>query len=363
MFIKKIQLTKYRNYDYETFEFTNGINVLKGDNAQGKTNCVEAVFYLCTGYSPRVGKDRQLIKEGEEWGSISATASGVYGEVNVEARFSKTEAKVIKVNGVPISKIGELMGNINSVFFNPSGLKLIQESPEDRRRFMDIALSQISRKYFYSLQKYKKILEQRNVLLKNIDREVIFETLPLWDRELCKSAATIIFERNLFISELAPEAQKCHAYITDGKENLEILFDHEYTGGIVEIEESLYNAMREREEKDIETGYTTLGPHRDDLKIKLNGVDVRVYGSQGQQRSAALSMKLGEMEVFNNRFGEYPTLILDDALSELDRNRQKRLIKFIEDKQVLITLAELNKEVFEGVDYNLISIENGKIVD
>ena len=183
MYIKSLTLKNFRNYKNAKFEFLDGINILTGDNAQGKTNAAEAIFYLCTGYSPRATRDKQVINYGEKEAEISGVAVSRYGNVSVDIKFS-SKGKDIKVNGAPLNKIGELMGNINSVFFNPGELKLIQESPEDRRRFMDISISQMNRNYFYALQKYRKVLEQRNDLLKSQDKNVIYETLPFWDIEL-----------------------------------------------------------------------------------------------------------------------------------------------------------------------------------
>lgn len=359
MFIKNLSLKNYRNYENEVFEFNSGINILVGDNAQGKTNCAEAVFYLCTGYSPRAVRDKQVIKYGEKSASVIGSCESRFGSVEVAIEFTPSQ-KNVTLNGVPIKKIGELMGNINSVFFNPGELKLIQQSPEDRRRFLDISLSQMDRQYFYSLQKYRKILEQRNDLLKNPDREVVYETLPLWDSELASVAIEIINKRKEFIDKLTPHAKSFHAYVTGGEE-LELSLETTYFDG--NTKEDLITAYSEKTEKDLILGYTTVGPHRDDIKIKVNGEDVRVYGSQGQQRTTAISLKFAELEVFNERFNEYPILILDDALSELDGKRRARLIEKLKGFQTIITLTELTKEL-EGLDgAKVIRVSGGKIKD
>ena len=356
MHIKKLTLSNFRNYENAVFNFTDGINILVGDNAQGKTNSAEAVFYLCTGYSPRASKDKQVIRYGQKQAKIEGVCSSRFGELEVSIEFKQTKKDVF-VNGVKLSKIGELMGNVNSVFFNPGELKLIQQSPEDRRRFMDISLSQMDKKYFYTLQKYRKILEQRNDLLKSPDLDAVRETLPLWDRELALSAVEIIEKRKSFIASLEPFVKHYHQKITDGDDIELTLETPHYTGGGVE---ELITAYAERVEKDLILGYTTVGPHRDDIKIKVNGEDVRVFGSQGQQRTAALSLKLGEVSVMKNAFGEYPVLILDDALSELDLGRRKRLIALLSGFQTLITLTEIPEEL-KSADAKIIKIENGKI--
>lgn len=340
MHIGKLTLFNYRNYIKETFEFSEGLNIISGNNAQGKTNAAEALFYLCTGWSPRVTRDKQVINEGKDGAHIEAEAYSSLGKVCVSIDFSASESKKICVNGVPVQKTGELLGNIGSVMFDPQQLKLVQESPEDRRRFMDLALSQSDRKYFYALQKYRKILQQRNTLLKNPDTELVFSTLPVWDEQLSAVAAEIIFARQAFLKQLKPLCERAHALITGGEERLEVFAENKYEGEKSDIKAAIKDRYFADMEKDIELGYTTVGPHRDDIKIKINGSDARVYASQGQQRTAALSLKLGELEVFKNNFGEYPVLILDDATSELDKARKERLLSMLGGIQTIVTCTD-----------------------
>ena len=357
MYIDKLILKNFRNYENEVFTFNSGINILVGNNAQGKTNCAEAVFYLCTGYSPRAVRDSQVIRYNQKSAVITGNSYSRWGKTEVSIEFASSK-KNIKINGVPLKKIGELMGNINSVFFNPGELKLIQQAPEDRRRFLDVSLSQMDKKYFYTLSNYKKILEQRNDLLKNPERDVVYETLPHWDRELSKLAFEIINKRKEFISKLAPIAKEFHLYVSGGEE-LEISLETPYFEG--GDESSLFESYSNKIEKDLVLGYTTVGPHRDDIKIKLNGQDVRVYGSQGQQRTSALSLKFAELEVFKQTFNEYPILILDDALSELDSERRKKIIQKLDGFQTIITLTELPDELKNLENAKVISVQNGKI--
>ncbi len=361
MVIKQLKLKNFRNYDEEEFSFSDGVNIISGANAQGKTNCAEAIFYLCTGYSPRAGRDKQLISAGADKGSVFGEAVSAFGKITVDIALFNDKNKEIKVNGVPISKVGELFGNVNSVFFNPAELKLIQEAPEDRRRFLDISLSQMSSKYFYALQKYKKVLTQRNNLLKEKDRDMVYDTLPVWDVSLASAGARVVYERNAYISKLAPYAKEAHFLITDGQEEMSVSGDYKYEGEEGEIYDGLIAALKERIDKDYELGYTTVGPHRDDLKIRVNGVDVRTYGSQGQQRSCALSLKLAETEIFKERFGEYPVLILDDAYSELDKSRRENLMVAAKKMQTIITCTEPDCVPHFEL-YNNIKIRNGKIV-
>ncbi len=361
MNITNLTLKNFRNYNDEVFEFDNGINILTGQNAQGKTNAAEAIFFLCTGYSPRANKDKFIIKSGCETAEIFGSASSNYGDISVKIEFNKNDKKNIYVGGVQVLRVGELLGNINSVFFNPQELKLVQESPEDRRRFLNISLSQKSKAYFYALQRYNKILAQRNVLLKDNNKSLIRETLFLWDEQLCKEAAKIIYDRNEFLKELAPIASEKHAYLSGGKETLTMHTESEYTGLVDEIKENLKQDLKECLEKDMTLGYTTIGPHRDDIKFLLNNYDVKIFGSQGQQRTVALSLKLAETETFKNKFNEYPVLILDDVLSELDSKRKKNLIRAVDGIQTIFTCTHVDRTLFKGYNYKKFTIENGKI--
>ena len=361
MYIKSLSLKNFRNYTQEEISFSNGINILTGANAQGKTNAGEAIFFLCTGYSPRANKDKLVIKNGCETAEIAGTAVSLYGDVSVRVAFNKNDKKSIYVNGLQVLKIGEILGNINSVFFNPAELKLVQESPEDRRRFLNVSLSQMSKNYFYALQRYNKILSQRNNLLKDPDEYIIRETLPIWDEQLTKQAGKITKARNDFLTQLAPIAEQKHAILSDGKEILKMKTESGYYGTEEEIAYAMYQDLKTGLTRDMRLGFTSIGPHRDDIKFTLNGDDVRVYGSQGQQRTVALSLKLAETETFFNRFGEYPILILDDVLSELDKKRQRKLVSAVEHLQTIFTATGMDRTVFKNVSFNRLIVENGKV--
>ncbi len=361
MNINSLSLKNFRNYTEETISFSSGINVLTGANAQGKTNAAEAIFFLCTGYSPRANKDKLVIKNGLDTAEIFGKATSSYGDVSVRINFNKNDKKSIYVNEIQVLRIGEILGNINSVFFNPSELKLVQESPEDRRRFLNVSLSQMSKSYFYSLQRYNKILSQRNNLLKDPDTSIIRETLPIWDMQLTKEAGKIIKARNEFIKQIQPIAQEKHAFLTDGKESLTMKTESGYYGSEEDIAYAMYQDLKTGMERDLRLGFTSIGPHRDDIKFLLNQDDVRIYGSQGQQRTVALSLKLAETEIFYNKFNEYPILILDDVLSELDKKRQRKLISAVKHLQTIFTTTHLDRTVFKGVEFNKIVIENGKV--
>ena len=359
MQIKKLFLQNFRNYENEQFDFSEGLNVLFGKNAQGKTNCAEAVFYLCTGASLRIRHDKQLIRIGAEYAKISAEAENRYGRVTIEAVIYENKRE-IRVNGSKINRNADLMGHINSVFFSPGELRLIQDGPDERRRFMNISISQTSPAYYTALLRYNKILDQRNTLLKNRDVSLILDTLPVWDEQLCKYAAVIVKKRAEFLDRLAPYAKESHAFLTDGAEELEIRPDKRYTGDEEEIAKTLVHRLENNYEKDLRLGFTTVGPHRDDLDVSINGTEAKAYASQGQMRTAALALKLSEVKIFKALSGEYPILVLDDVMSELDLKRRKKLLQCISDVQTILTCTHAERVLY-GAECKKIRIEGGKI--
>ena len=359
MQIKKLFLQHFRNYEKEDFSFSDGLNVLFGKNGQGKTNCAEAVFYLCTGASLRIRHDKQLIKIGAEHAKIVAEAENRYGKVQIEADIYENKRE-IRVNGTKIAKNADLMGHINSVFFSPGELRLIQDGPDERRRFMNISISQTSPAYYTALLRYNKILDQRNALLKNPDYSLVMDTLPVWDEQLCKYAAVIIKKRTEFLEKLAPFAKDLHAYLTDNKEELLLSPDKRFEGDEEEIAKTLMRRLSGSYEKDLRLGFTTVGPHRDDLNITVAGVDAKSYASQGQMRTAALAMKLAEVQIFKEISGEYPVLVLDDVMSELDLPRRKKLLQRVHGIQTILTCTHTERVLY-GADCHKIRIENGRI--
>ncbi|MBO5327965.1 MAG: DNA replication/repair protein RecF [Clostridia bacterium] len=358
MHVKNLKLKNFRNYKEENFTFTEGLNVLFGKNAQGKTNCAEAVFYLCTGVSPRARRDKQLIREGSEYAEITATASGRYGDVEISARIFESSREV-RVNGNKITKNADLLGNIFSVFFSPHELRLIQDGPDERRRFLNVSISQLSKPYYTALMRYNKILEQRNNLLKNKDISLVYETLPVWDEQLCKYAATIARKRADFIERLAPLAESIHLQLTDS-ERLKIAPEKKYKGDESELAKRLYSELEANYDRDIRLGFTASGPHRDDIDIIINDMDAKHFASQGQTRTAALSIKLAEVEIFKETCGEYPILILDDVMSELDLPRRKKLVERTQNLQTILTCTHAERVLY-GREVNKIKIEGGTI--
>ena len=359
MKIKKLFLQNFRNYERENFEFSDGLNILFGKNGQGKTNCAEAVFYLCTGTSLRIRHDKQLIRMGAECANIVAEAENRYGRVTIEADIYENKRE-IRVNGSKIHKNADLMGHINSVFFSPGELRLIQDGPDERRRFMNISISQTSPAYYTALLRYNKILDQRNTLLKNRDVNLVLDTLPVWDEQLCKYAAIIVKKRAEFVEKLAPYAKEYHAFLTDGGEELVIKPDRVYEGEESEISKKLLTRLENNYEKDLRLGFTTVGPHRDDLEVTIGGVDAKAYASQGQTRTAALALKLSEVQIFKALSGESPILVLDDVMSELDLPRRKKLLKCISELQTVLTCTHAERVLY-GTECNKIRIENGRI--
>ena len=339
--------------------FSDGLNVLFGKNAQGKTNCAEAVFYLCTGASLRIRHDKQLVKMGAEQANITAEAENRYGKVTIEADIFENKRE-LRVNGTRIAKNADLMGHINGVFFSPRELRLIQDGPDERRRFMNISISQTAPAYYTALLRYNKILDQRNALLKNPDYSLVLDTLPVWDEQLCKYAATIVKKRAEFLEKLAPYAKELHSYLTDGAEELLLRPDKKYEGDEEEISKTLLRKLSGNYDKDLRLGFTTVGPHRDDLDILISGIDAKAYASQGQTRTAALSMKLAEVQIFKELSGEYPILILDDVMSELDLPRRKKLLQRIHGIQTLLTCTHAERVLY-GTECNKIRIESGRI--
>lgn len=358
MKIKTLTLNNYRNYTAQKFTFGEGLNVFIGKNAQGKTNALEAVYLCAIGKSLRSQKDKDLIHFNQNNAKITLELEKEFSKVKLEVYLSKKEKKTIKINQIPIKRIGELFGEFNAVFFSPDELKLIKDTPEDRRRFMDIDISQTNKTYFYLLSKYEKILANRNRLLKDSkSKEDAKQTIEIWNEQLSTVASKIILKRVEFLKNLSPYAAKTHAYLTDSKEELTL----EYAGIVSEdethLKQTLMKKLSENFEKDFSLGYTSIGPHRDDIKIKLNEIDVRSFGSQGQQRTCALSLKLAELEIMRLQTGETPVLLLDDVLSELDLGRRKRLINFAKNFQTILTCTDFE---FDNIPHKTFIIENGK---
>ena len=362
MFAKKIILNGFRNYDSEQIMFAPNLNLIVGKNAQGKTNLIETIYYAAVGKSARAKKDIDLINWQKNRANFKLTVQKASGTKDIDITFFRGQKKTIKVNGINILKIGDLLGNVNVVFFSPDELKLVKDAPEDRRKFLDTDISQFNKTYFYSLLRYNKILDQRNKLLKEkYDKKTTEQTLPIWNIQLANEGAKIIKCRIDFLERLKNYAKNAHLFLTNEIENLQL----EYAGitgeNTEEIKQKILDGLEKCKDKDLNLGYTNIGPHRDDIKFMVNGIDIRSFGSQGQQRTVALSLKLAELEIFKEETGEYPILLLDDVLSELDQERQQRLLWKVKDIQTIITATQFDPFMFENA--NIIKIESGKVLD
>ena len=328
MKIAQLTVDHFRNHQHTTLQLAEGVNLLVGPNAQGKTNLLEAIYLSCVGRGWRTTRDSEMVQFGQDRALVQVTAMKKFGSVEIAIQLGQGLKKSISINRVPIAKVAELMGQINCIFFSPDELKLVKEAPADRRRFLNIDLSQIDKSYFYALARYNKILQQRNAYLKdNHDpRE-----LAIWDEQLVKQGQIIITKRQAFLQKLTPYVVAKHRELTGGQETITLTYET-----CANFAEELAAAR----ERDIRLRTTTVGPHRDDLAILVNGQDVRVFGSQGQQRTVALSIKLAELDLFSDLTGERPILLLDDVFSELDSSRQSRLLTAIANTQAIITVTD-----------------------
>lgn len=338
MYVSLLNVKDYRNAEFRTAELSEGRNAFVGRNAIGKTNLLEAVYFSGVGKSFRTPRDRELIKDGCERAVISITADKESVTDTVRTVIDRTSNKRIAINNVPISKMSELMGVCPVVLFCPDGLKIIKEAPADRRRFMDVALCQVSRAYFATLSQYNKILASRNKLLKS--GTASDNTLMPWDILLADAGAKIVKTRRGYIKRLSPIAEKKHAFLSDGEEKLELCYEGEKGDTAEEIKSAILAMLQKDRDADLRLKYTHAGPHKDDIAIKVNGSDVRSFGSQGQQRTAALSMKLAEMELMTEVLGTSPVLLLDDVFGELDSCRRQKLMTALDGFQSVVTATD-----------------------
>lgn len=340
MFVESIELLNYRNYHQLHIDLHQGTNVFYGDNAQGKTNILESVYVCSTTKSHRGSKDRELIQFGEEESHIKMVVKKDGIPCRIDMHLKKNKAKGVAVNGIPIKKASELFGIVNVIFFSPEDLNLIKSGPAERRRFLDLELCQLNRLYVHSLLQYNKVVAQRNRLLKELEfSPSLGETLSVWDQQLVRYGKELIRYRFEFLEELNPVIRTIHFHLSGKKEELSVLYEPNVTAE--EFEETL-NRSRLQE---LRQKMTLTGPHRDDLNFMVNGTDIRKYGSQGQQRTAALSLKLAEIELVKKIIRDEPVLLLDDVLSELDGKRQEHLLSEISNIQTLITCTGLDEFV------------------
>ena len=355
MWIKDIKLKNFRNYDNKEIKLHENINVFFGENAQGKTNIIESIFLSSIGKSFRTNKEKELIKFEKEKAIVEINFQKIDREGKIKIEIG--EKKQVYLNGIKIKKLSELLGNINIVIFTPDDINIIKGGPQNRRKFLDIMISQLRPNYMHVLTLYKQTLEQRNNYLKQIKLENKPENmLEIWDEKLVEYGTKIFEYRKEFIEKIENKIKDIHKNITQNKENIEITYFSDAT-----TRQNYLKELKSRRKLDIIKGYTTKGIHRDDFIIYINGKEVNIFGSQGQHRTAILSLKLSELQVIYEDIGEYPILLLDDFMSELDKKRRQNFLKNIKDIQVIITCTE--KIMLENLNYYLYNVVDGNVIE
>ncbi len=357
MHISRVELKNYRNYEEVAVAFEPGVNIIYGDNARGKTNLIESIYMAATSKSHRMSKDSEIIRLGEEEGHIHMDfVKNDISEV-LDIHLSKRGKKRIAVNKTPIRKMNELFGILHVIMFSPEDLGLIKNGPKDRRRFIDLELSQLNPLYMFYLSQYHKVLKQRNKLLKDSRSPQEDSALvDVFDQQLSSYGAHIIEMREEFIDALNPVYKERHHHISGGRESVQLEYEKNVTA------EELYDKLKSRLDRDFRMKMTSVGPHRDDLKFMMDEIDLRRFGSQGQQRTAALSLKLSEIALVKEKIDDSPILLLDDVLSELDHSRQQYLTSHLEEIQTFITCTGVEDFVTSKMNkYQLYEVKNASV--
>lgn len=340
MHIDSLEIGNFRNYNFAKIDFHNKTNILYGDNAQGKTNILESIFVCGTTKSHKGCKDKELIQIGQDEAHIRIYLKKRNISHRIDMHLKKNKGKGIAIDGIPIKRSGELLGLLNVIFFSPEDLRIIKNGPSERRRFIDLELCQLDPVYLSDLKEYNKVLQQRNKLLKQINFDSsLKDTLDIWDIQLIDYGKKIIQRRKTFIEEIGEIVTRTNEKLTGKKEHLQMIYEPD-----VEID-TFEKKLMESREKDLRFYSTGVGPHRDDICFLNQDIDLRKYGSQGQQRTCALSLKLAEIELVKSMIHDAPILLLDDVLSELDRHRQNYLLDSIDDIQTIITCTGIEEFV------------------
>ena len=369
MKLTNLQLQNFRNYESVQLEFTDGVHVFIGENAQGKTNLMESIYALAMTKSHRTTNDKELIGWNKEFATIKGTVEKTATKTNLELQFSK-KGKIAKVNYLEQKRLSSYLGNLNVILFAPENLTLVKGSPQNRRKFVDMELGQMSSLYLYDLVEYNRVLKQRNTYLKQlaIKKKQPDEYLDVLSEMLSELASKIVFHRLDFMKQLEALAIPIHDQLSLGREKFSVSYQATIPleDGLTpsQMKEIYIDQFKKNQTREADQAKTLIGPHRDDLIFYLNEIPVQTYGSQGQQRSTVLSLKLAEIELMKLSTGEYPLLLLDDVLSELDDDRQTHLIKAIENKvQTFITTTSLDgiKQQFINEPV-VIPIEKGTIL-
>ncbi len=361
MYVDEIVLINFRNYEGLNLKFNRNINFITGKNGQGKTNIVESIYMMSLAKSFRASKDSQMIRFNQDSLYIQGTYYRNNSPKKVEISIGK-DRKGIKLNGVSLDKRSDILGQFYVVIFSPEDLKLVKSGPSERRKFLDREISQMKPRYFTALYEYNKTLSSRNKYLKNfnIDKNL----LDIYDIKLAQLGTYIIGMRREYVKILSKIAGNLHEKISQSKEKLSLVYSTNVSSDLKSIdnlEEHYYKELVRYRDRDIERKVTNIGIHKDDIEIYLNGIDIRYYGSQGQQRTASISLKLSEIDLINKEIGEYPVLILDDVFSELDENRQRLLIETLKDVQIFITSAEEQKNIFDTSRLTVFTVDDGRV--
>lgn len=347
MKILSLRLENFRNFEDTTLSFTDGINILAGNNAQGKTNCIEAIYFCTCLKSYRVKREEQLIRFGKEAASITLDFSVGNQKEQLQILFQKDRPKEYRFNGLIVGRLRDLLGSFQSVIFTPDHLNLIKEGPQKRRNFLDMALCSLDLKYTDQLLNYQKIIKNRNALLgQSKENPALLEMISVWNEKLAEAGAYIAKARQDYLLELDAHAKEFYQKISKGSEKLKLIYLNQFSKdshSFEEYKQLILSRLERMQEQDLAMGQTLCGVHKDDILILLAGKSMKYFGSQGQIRSAVLAMKLAEAEVVKNRCGHYPVLLLDDILSELDAHRQKFIFSRMEGHQTVLSTCELGK--------------------
>lgn len=357
MQITDVSLENFRNLSPLHLQPAAGINVLYGENAQGKTNFLESLYFCAMGRSLRGRNEQQLISFDCQESHIRLETKGRYRSDRIDVHLKRDEKKGIAINGVPIRKMGELFGTLYAVIFSPEDLSLVKGGPGERRRYLDMELCQLSPVYYDDLQAYYRVLKQRNHLLKEMRKNPrLLDTLSVWDIQLAERGERLMAARERFLARIDVVASQKHEILTGGKDRLKMAYKPNCEGGL------LAERLERNRERDMLLGSTSFGPHKDEILFLVNDKDVKQFGSQGQQRTTALSARLAEISLIQDETGENPVLLLDDVLSELDEHRQKYLMESIEGMQAFLTCTGIEDAVkgYVAKD-NLFRVENGVV--
>lgn len=357
MYIKEIYVKNFRNYREQKVILNENANVFYGNNAQGKTNILEALYFAALGRSFRTYKESELIKFNHEYSNIIINYVKNGRENSIEINLNKGNKKVIKVNGIKINKNSELVGNINLVIFSPDDITILKQGPALRRKFLDVLISQLKPKYMFELLEYNKILDNRNAILKS--RKI--DTIDIWNEQLANKMEIIYKYREEYINKIQQKLKVIHPGLTDNKEEITIKYKTNFTN-----KDEFLAMLKLNEQNDLFKGYTTEGAHREDFEILINDKSLNLYGSQGQHRTAVLSLKIAELNIIKEEIGENPVLLLDDVTSELDEQRVMSIFDVVKDYQILITctdLAQILKYDCLTKNIKLFNINSGKVSD